>query len=205
MYSIITGTLLLALTHAFIPNHWLPLVAIAKAEKWEKSELMLVSAITASAHVLGTIILGVTLGMVGSKLAKQYEEYVHVIAPILLILFGLIYFSINLPHSHRSPNKNTLGKQRSKTRWILIFAAMMFLSPCLEVESLFLAAGAYGLDDIAILAFVYAVVSITGIMTLVMLAFKGAQLLNSHFIEHNEKRITGMILIIVGIVTFFLH
>ncbi|MBN8836214.1 MAG: hypothetical protein J0I09_03065 [Sphingobacteriia bacterium] len=43
MYSIIAGTILLALVHALIPNHWLPLVAVGKAEKWEKSELMLVS------------------------------------------------------------------------------------------------------------------------------------------------------------------
>ncbi|MFT2628545.1 hypothetical protein, partial [Escherichia coli] len=74
-----------------------------------------------------------------------------------------------------------------------------------EVESLFLAAGAYGWDDILLLALVYAAISITGIITLVMLAFKGVQMMNSQFIEHNEKRITGMVLIIIGIVTFFLH
>lgn len=205
MYSIITGTILLGITHALIPNHWLPLVAIAKTEKWGKSELMFVAAITASAHVLGTVILGVTLGMVGTKLAHQYEGYVHVIAPVLLILFGLIYFTVNLPHHHHAANKGVQLYKRSKARWVLIFAAMMFLSPCLEVESLFLAAGAYGWDDILLLALVYAVISITGIISLVMLAFKGVQMMNSRFIEHNEKRITGMILIIVGIVTFFLH
>ncbi len=32
MYSIITGTILLGITHALIPNHWLPLVAIARSE-----------------------------------------------------------------------------------------------------------------------------------------------------------------------------
>ncbi|WP_204276953.1 hypothetical protein, partial [Escherichia coli] len=64
MYSIITGTILLGITHALISNHWLPLVAIARAEKWEKYELMLVASITASAHVLGTVIIGFALGMV---------------------------------------------------------------------------------------------------------------------------------------------
>jgi putative Mn2+ efflux pump MntP len=205
MYSIITGTILLGITHALIPNHWLPLVAIAKSEKWQKSELMLVASITASAHVLGTVILGFALGMVGKKLALQYEEYVHIIAPVMLIVFGLIYFSVNLPHHHHAANKDVQQYQNSKTKWILIFAAMMFLSPCLEVESLFLAAGAYGWDDVLLLALVYAATSITGIITLVMMAFRGIEIMNSKFIEHNEKRITGMVLIIVGIVTFFLH
>jgi putative Mn2+ efflux pump MntP len=205
MYSIITGTILLGIIHALIPNHWLPLVAIAKAEKWEKYELMLVASITASAHVLGTVILGIGLGMVGAKLAHQYEGYVHVIAPVLLILFGLIYFTVNLPHHHHAANRDVQQYRISKTKWILIFAVTMFLSPCLEVESLFLAAGAYGWNNILLLALVYAAISITGIITLVMLAFKGVQMMNSQFIEHNEKRITGMVLIIVGIVTFFIH
>jgi nickel/cobalt exporter len=204
MYSIITGTILLGIIHALIPNHWLPLVAIARSEKWEKYELMLVASITASAHVMGTVILGIALGMVGSKLAHQYEGYVHVIAPVLLITFGLIYFTVNLPH-HHAGNKDVLQYKKSKIKWVLIFAATMFLSPCLEVESLFLAAGAYGWDNILLLALVHAAISITGIITLVMLAFKGVQMMNSQFIEHNEKRITGMVLIIVGIVTFFLH
>ncbi|PZR03037.1 MAG: hypothetical protein DI539_26895, partial [Flavobacterium psychrophilum] len=85
MFSIITGTLILGAIHALIPNHWLPLVAIAKSEGWAKSELMFVASITASAHVLGTIILGVVLGLVGSKLAHHYEDYLHVVAPVVLI------------------------------------------------------------------------------------------------------------------------
>lgn len=205
MYSIITGTILLAITHALIPNHWLPLVAVAKAEKWERSELMLIASITASAHVLGTIIIGIALGLVGTTLAQEYEEYVHIIAPVLLIVFGFVYFTVNLPHHRHLTNTDVDHYKRSKTRWILIFTAVMFLSPCIEVEGLFLTAGAFGLDNILLLAMIYALVSLTGILTLVMLAFKGVQLMNAGFIEQNEKRITGMVLIIVGIATFFLH
>lgn len=205
MFSIITGTIFLAVIHALIPNHWLPLVAVAKAEKWEKSELMLVSSITASAHVLGTVILGIILGLVGSKLAHQYDEYVHVIAPVLLIVFGLIYFTVNLPHHHHAAKEDVEQYRKSKRKWIVIFVVMMFFSPCLEVESLFLAAGAYGADKIFLLALVYATISISGIITLVMLAFRGVQLFKMQVIEHNEKRITGVVLIIVGIVTFFIH
>ncbi|MEP7278384.1 MAG: hypothetical protein ABI813_07065 [Bacteroidota bacterium] len=93
MYSIITGTLLVAIVRALIPNHWLPLVAIAKSEKWDKYELMMVTSITASAHVLGTAILGIVLGLVETKLAHEYEGSVHVIAPVLLIVIGLIYYT----------------------------------------------------------------------------------------------------------------
>jgi cytochrome c biogenesis protein CcdA len=205
MYTYLAGTALFGVLHAILPNHWLPLVAIAKAEKWDKLDLMFVASISASAHVLGTVILGILLGLIGSTLAGQYEEYVHLIAPVLLIIFGLIYFSVNLPHHHHASKEDVQQYKRSKTKWVLIFVIMMFLSPCIEVESLFLAAGAYGLDNILLLGLIYALISITGIMSLVMLAFKGAQLIKAQVIEKNEKRISGMVLIIVGVVTFFLH
>ncbi len=204
MYSIITGTIVLGIVHALIPNHWLPLVAIAKTEKWSRHELMFVTFFSASAHVIGTVILGIVLGVVGLKLARQYEDYIHVIAPVLLILFGLIYFTINLPHHHSNTEENNRIK-KSKAKWIFLFVTMMFLSPCLEVESLFLAAGAYGLSSILWLGLVYALVSITGITGLVALAFKGVRLINADIIEQNEKRITGIVLIAVGIITFFIH
>ena len=204
MYSIITATVILGMVHALIPNHWLPLVAIAKSENWSRYELMFVTFLSASAHVLGTVILGVILGMVGIRLAHQYEDYLHIIAPVLLILFGLIYFTINFPH-HHTTKAESMKPVRSKVKWIVFFVVMMFLSPCLEVESLFLAAGAYGLKSILWLGLMYAIVSISGISALVMLAYKGIHLINAQLIEHNEKRITGIVLIIVGIITFFIH
>ena len=82
---------------------------------------------------------------------------------------------------------------------------MMFLSPCLEVESLFLSAGVYGMGTVSLMAIIYAIVSICGILLLVNLGYKGVNLLPAQFIEHNEKRISGAVLIFVGIISFFLH
>lgn len=205
MYSIITATILLGMVHALIPNHWLPLVAVAKAEKWERTDLLSVAFIISLAHVAGTVALGIVLGIIGTRLANQYSDFVDIIAPVLLIIFGLIYFSVNLPHHHHGTGEDIEQYKKSRTRWILIFVMMMFLSPCLEVESLFLSAGAFGVKNVLLLALVYAVTSIAGIVGLVMLAFKGIHLVDTDFIEHNEKRITGVILILVGIVTFFIH
>lgn len=204
MFSIITGAILLGFVHALIPNHWLPVVAIAKSECWSKNQVILVTLVSAFAHVLGTVLLGIVLGMVGIGLAHQYEDYIHIIAPVLLILFGLVYFTMNPSHHHTIKDEGGGNKRRIR-KWIMLFIVLMFLSPCLEVESLFLAAGAYGWNNIIWLGFVYAAISIGGITGMVMLAFKGVQLLDSDIIEHNEKRITGTVLIAVGIITFFLH
>ena len=205
MYSIISGTILLGLIHALIPNHWLPLVAIARTERWSKSELLLIASVTATAHVLGPVLLGTLLGIIGSTLASTYEAYMHAIAPVLLIVFGLIYWAVARPTHHESVSGTERPVKKSRKKWVSFFILMMFMSPCLEVQSLFLAIGAFGLQAILLLGLVYALISITGIMAMVYFSYKGFQLINSSVIERHEKRITGVVLVVVGIVTFFIH
>ncbi len=205
MFSVIAGTVLLAFVHALIPNHWLPLVAVARAENWKLREVTTVTFLSALAHVLGTVILGLVLGFIGKELEEKYGSTINVAASILLIVFGLIYYTVNLPHHHHSSQKDVAQYKRSKRKWIVIFIIMMFLSPCLEVESLFLSAGAYGMGVVTMLSLIYAIVSISGILLLVNLGYRGINLLSAHFIEHNEKRISGIVLIVVGIISFFLH
>ena len=205
MFSLVAGTFILALVHALIPNHWLPLVAVARAEQWKAKDINTITFISATAHVLGTVAVGLVLGLIGKELAEQYGHAINVGASILLIIFGLIYYTVNLPHHHHSSQKDVAQYKRSKRKWILIFIFMMFLSPCLEVESLFLSAGAYGMTNVILLSIVYAIVSISGILLLVNLGSKGVNLLPAEFIEHNEKRISGAVLIVVGIISFFLH
>lgn len=206
MISLLTATIILSVIHALIPNHWLPLVAVAKAEKWSTKEILIVGFFSALAHVLGTIILGIILGMVGLKLSETFETYVHIIAPVVLIVLGLVYFSLNIPHHHHAPGDDVKKYKKSKFKWIMIFIGLMFLSPCLEVETIFLSAGAYGLNNVLLLSLVYGVFSVVSIVLLIYLVFRGTKLLiNNDFIEHNEKRITGMVLIIIGLITFFVH
>jgi len=164
MFSLIAGTFILALLHALIPNHWLPLVAVARAEGWKVKDITTVTFISATAHVLGTVALGLVLGVIGKELADQYGHAINVGASILLIIFGLIYYTVNLPHHHHSSQKDVAQYKRSKRKWILIFIFMMFLSPCLEVESLFLSAGAYGMTNVMLLSMGYASVRRSGIM-----------------------------------------
>jgi hypothetical protein len=48
MISIITGSLIISLLHAVIPNHWLPVIAIGRKEKWTLEEITYVTLIPES-------------------------------------------------------------------------------------------------------------------------------------------------------------
>ncbi len=50
MIQVFLASLLLSVIHASIPNHWLPLIAIGKSEKWSHSETMFGTVVTGFAH-----------------------------------------------------------------------------------------------------------------------------------------------------------
>lgn len=80
----------------------------------------------------------------------------------------------------------------------------MFLSPCMEIEAYFLLAGAHGLWAVLSIALMYLVITVTGMVLWVRLAYKGILKLNWHRLEHNSGIITGVTLVITGIISFFI-
>ncbi|TFZ61767.1 hypothetical protein E4631_25715, partial [Hymenobacter sp. UV11] len=62
MLQLLTGALLLSLLHAAIPNHWAPVLAVARAERWPLRRAVGVTAVAGLAHVLSTVLLGLGLG-----------------------------------------------------------------------------------------------------------------------------------------------
>ncbi len=203
MYSIITGSLLLSLLHAIIPNHWLPVLAIGKKENWSLQEVTKVTFLSGLAHALSTIVIGIILGLIGSQLAGSVQYFTHYIGPAFLILLGI--FFIYQHHRHRHFHLHNMPRPAvSKNKIIGSLVVAMFLSPCMEIEAYFLLAGTHGLWAIMLVAAMYFIISVTGMVLWVRLAYKGILKLNWHSLEHNAGIITGFILIVTGIISFFI-
>ena len=81
----------------------------------------------------------------------------------------------------------------------------MFFSPCMEIEAYFLLAGSFGWYAIMSIAVLYLIISVSGMVIWIRLAYKGIIKLNWHKLEHNAGIITGVTLIITGILTFYIH
>jgi nickel/cobalt transporter (NicO) family protein len=211
--QIFISSLLLSLVHASIPSHWLPLIAISKAEKWTGKETMFVTAITGSSHTISTIIIGIIVGMIGYQLSESYHFITKIIAPVILIMLGLIYFILEYRHS-RIKNKHhhhhhihideIIEKRKSKKSIIFALALAMFFSPCLEIEVYYFTASRIGWLGIGIVSTVYFFITVLGMMLIVHFASKGVEKLQWHFLEHHDKLISGIVLILVGILSFFI-
>ncbi len=210
--QIILGAFLLSIVHASIPNHWIPLVALSKTEKWNEKLTLGITAVSGFAHTLSTIIIGIIVGFLGYKLSGSYSFIVGVIAPSLLILLGIIYLVLSIrenKHHHHHHHSHEIHiddvKKKTTSTIIITLVIAMFFSPCLEIESYFFVASKLGWKGIISVSVIYTVITIAGMLLLVWLGMKGVRKIKSHFLEHHEKTITGVLLIVLGITGYFIR
>jgi putative Mn2+ efflux pump MntP len=207
MIQLFFGSILLSLVHAVIPNHWLPVVAIGKAEKWTLRETVIVTGVSGLAHTLSTVLVGIAIGIIGIHLSKSYTFITEKIAPAILILMGLIYLVLDRikTHKHHHGLDAEKVRSRSKTAIILSLVITMFLSPCLEIEAYYLQAASAGWMGILMVSLVYIFITVAGMIILVILASKGVKSIQSNFLSHHEKMLSGIVLILLGLFALFVH
>lgn len=203
MTQLLIGSILLSLLHALIPSHWLPVLSIGRKENWSLGEVTQVTLLSGLAHALSTIAIGITLGMLGLELSARVQLFTHWIAPAILVSLGIYFIYRHHRHKHFHLHKQPQPTlQKSRIIGALVIA--MFLSPCLEIEAYFLMAGTNGWWAVAIIAGLYLLISVTGMVIWVRLAYKGILKLNWHSLEHKAGIITGWTLIVTGILSFFI-
>jgi nickel/cobalt transporter (NicO) family protein len=209
MYQIFIGSLILSTIHALIPNHWLPLIAVSRTEKWTQNQTLWATLITGFAHTLSTIIIGIIVGLIGYKLSSSYSTISETIAPAILIGLGIVYVFLDFRHlNHHAHEVNPFVTElnQNKSRWIAILISLsiaMFLTPCIEIEAYYFQAGTIGWSGIFIVSAVYLLTTLVIMLVLVYLGLKGANTFKSDFLEHHEKGITGMVLVALGLLALF--
>jgi nickel/cobalt transporter (NicO) family protein len=209
MWQLFLGSLLLGLIHPLFPNHWIPLIAISKAEKWTNKETIAATLITGFSHTLSTIIIGIIVGFVGIKLSENYSYITRVAAPLILVILGVVYLLLDLRlshhHNHFEINNESLKNRKSKTAIILTLCIGLFFSPCIEIEAYYFQAATQGWIGIFLVSVIYLIMTLTIMVTLVYLGLKGLNKFNLHFLDHHEKAITGVVLILLGLLAYFVE
>lgn len=205
MNEIIIGSAVLSMLHALLPNHWLPIVAIGHQKNWSLQETLVVTGIGALAHSLSTIAIGVGMGYLGYKLSMKFEYFIAYATPAIFILMGVFFIYQHHSHNHFHISKERMESFTSKWKIIGALTVAMIFSPCLEISGYFLAAGANGWDKVAMVATLYAACTIVGMLTWVWWLYPKVRKMDWHALEHKAGLIAGWILILTGVVSFFVH
>ena len=209
MWQLFLGSLLLGLIHPLFPNHWIPLIAISKAEKWTNKETISATLITGFSHTLSTIIIGIVVGFVGIKLSENYSYITRIAAPLILVFIGVIYLMLDIRssrhHSHFELNNDSIKNRKSRTAIIFTLCIGLFFSPCIEIEAYYFQAASQGWLGILVVSLVYLIMTLTIMVFLVYMGLKGVNKFNIHFLDHHEKMITGIVLILLGSLAYFVE
>jgi nickel/cobalt transporter (NicO) family protein len=136
----------IAFFHAAIPTHWLPFVLTARAQHWNRSKTLVITAIAATGHACFTATLGLIVAWLGIVLSARIGALFPWIAGGALISFGLFYLIRQLTghththlhlgnpgHSHDHPHhhgEKRMPFSKSDLAAIASLLALLTFSPC---------------------------------------------------------------------------
>lgn len=203
LYQLIIGTVTISVLHALIPSHWLPILAFEKKFNWTKEQTLRITVISALAHALSTVLLGIAIGLLSLKVSAIYEEIMEYVMAVVLVVLGIIFIVRHHHHNHFHLHNEGELQTLSSRKIITVLVTSMFLSPCLEIEGYFILAGSAGLKYIFLTSVLYIGISVLGIVIWISFAQKIMKKINAHKIEHNAGLISGIVLIITGIISIF--
>lgn len=189
------------LVHSLSPGHWLPVVLMVKAKKWDLGQATLGAVVAAAGHIFVSVGLGLIGAFIGTSLFGPYLHELEEHAGVILIVFGLIYavFSkFQHRHCHGHEHHGPDPKKGSKAPYVFLFS--LGFSPCFAVLPIF--ATAIGMGSAVLLSSMIAFAF--GVLT----ALVGGSLLVSHGIlkldhpifEHYGDLITGLGVAAMGLI-----
>lgn len=201
MNALFISVSLISFFHALIPSHWLPITVISKNAGWSKALTLRATFYLGLAHVLSTVLLCIGISFLGRTLFEKYSNRFDQFSGILLIAYGLFFIYRHYKHHHFHFSADSLDKKNTSFRTLMLqLLLLMFFSPCIEVVAIFFNAGKFGFVTVVLLVFVYAVISISGMLIWVNLVQHGLKKINWHRIEHNAGLLTGGVLVLMGII-----
>ena len=201
-YQLFISVLAISILHAILPNHWLPIVAISRQLGWSGSKTAGITMMAALAHSLSTVIIGILLAFGGMTL-DHILPYFQFIAAGILIFLGILFLWRHQHHMHFHLREMKVASNPKMSYILASLLLAMFLSPCLEVGALFLVAGTEGMRITIIIAAIYTITSALGMTLFAWLGMQGLKRLDWHSIEHRSGLISGIILIITGLMFIF--
>lgn len=216
---------LIASVHTVIgPDHYLPFVALSKARQWSIRKTMWITALCGVGHVAGSIVLGL-IGIAAGITVRSlelFESQRGEIAAWLLIAFGLLYGAWGLrqalrnkPHTHAHAHANGTchshthshlkehahphgEENKNVTPWIL-FTIFVF-GPCEPLIPLLMyPAAALNGAAVALVAGVFAVVTIATMLGLVYLASVGMSLVSTERLARYGHALAGATVFLCGL------
>ncbi len=203
------------LGHAILPDHWVPLGVLSRTHRYPLSRVARLAGLAGVAHVLVSLVIGAVIVVVGLQLRSTVEHVQNAIVGGLLIATGLGFALLEATghghshahdhssehdddHDHHDHEHDAHGHAgHGRGAFMVSFGAAA--SPDLTILPVFLAATTAGAGAAIASLVVFALVTVTTIVTLTLLATIGGYGLRSHWLERWGNAFTAIVLVVVGV------
>jgi len=185
--------------HALAPDHWLPFVMIAKAQKWSQRRLAVMVFFAGLAHVLSAFLIGLggmALGVTFNQ-AVRFDSARANIFSYLLIGFGLAYmiYGIRKWKAAHAPEDN---QSRSLVGWILM--ALLVFGPCEPLIPVLFLGSLHGGWHAVTLCALFSIATLGTMFIVSALAYRGLSLKNVPLLRNFSPVMAGGAIAAAGII-----
>ncbi|MGH7089397.1 MAG: hypothetical protein ACREFQ_10915, partial [Stellaceae bacterium] len=74
--------------HTLVPDHWTPIVILARQHGWSRAETALAALRAGAGHVASTLAIGAAVWFAGAEAPRHFGRFVDLAASLALIGFG---------------------------------------------------------------------------------------------------------------------
>lgn len=194
------------LGHAILPDHWMPLAVIGRAQRYPVGRVARLSILAGVAHVLVSILLGGVIIVVGLQFRSAVAGAEETIVGTVLILTGVGFGAYELwrrreaghghGHEHGHSHEQPSGRVRGAAAIMVPFGAAA--SPDLTILPVFLAATAAGAFAAIGALVIFAAVTVGTILTLTLLACFGTHQIRGRLLDRWGNALTAVVLVAIG-------
>ncbi|MBW7887187.1 MAG: hypothetical protein H3C35_02365 [Bacteroidetes bacterium] len=184
--------------HAVAPDHWVPFVALAKAQQWSRKKTSWLVFLSGIGHLGSSIvitILGIAAGF-GLPHVNDWEAHRGNFASLLLIGFGIAYMIWGMKQWSRK-NIN-IEQTRSVTYWML-FIVVIF-GPCEPLIPVIFSAFSFGAHAVLFSIGVFSFATLAMMQLQVHAALWGVSFLNPKWMVRSADFTAGVVIVTTGIV-----
>jgi nickel/cobalt transporter (NicO) family protein len=210
--------------HAILPDHWVPLAVVGRTRRYPLARVARVSSLAGIAHVTVSLLLGAVIIAIGLQFRSSIEHAQNAIVGGLLVATGVAFIGLELSgrghghardhghehdhehvhdpgHEHRHHDHDQPAAHRGR---LLGLAGIMVpfgaaASPDLTILPVFLAAAAVSAGTAVVSLIAFALVTISTIVGLTVLATFGGYQVRGRWLERWGNVITAATLVAIGL------
>ncbi len=86
---LILAVVTVGVLHTLVPDHWAPIVVIARQRGWTRLEACRAALVAGIGHTTTTLILGAVIWLTGAELGARFGHVVETVASLALVALGL--------------------------------------------------------------------------------------------------------------------